>query len=108
VRVFIYSSGSVEAQKLIFRYSDRGDLLSFIEGHFDTTVGGKLEAKSYATIAERIGVAPSHVTFLSDHVGEVHAAADAGMQAVRVQRPGETPPVNDPWTGATVATFTGL
>ena len=108
VRVFIYSSGSVEAQRLLFRYSDRGDLLALIEGHFDTTIGGKLEGKSYATIAGRIGIAPGRVTFLSDHVGEVRAADAAGMQAVRVLRPGEVPPVNDPWTGATVATFTGL
>ena len=108
VRVFIYSSGSVEAQQLIFRYSDRGDLLPLIEGHFDTTVGGKLEAKSYTTIAGRIGVAPSLVTFLSDHVGEVRAATEAGMHGVRVLRPGEVPPANDLWTGATVATFAGL
>jgi enolase-phosphatase E1 len=108
VRVFIYSSGSVEAQKLLFRYSDRGDLLPLIEGHFDTTVGGKLEAKSYAAIAERIGIAPGRVLFLSDHVGEVRASAEAGMQGVRVLRPGEVPPVNDAWTGATVATFTSL
>lgn len=108
VRVFIYSSGSVEAQKLLFRYSDRGDLLPLIEGHFDTTIGGKLEAKSYATIAARIGIVPGRVMFLSDHVGEAYASADAGMQAVRVHRPGEVPLANDSWTGATVATFAGL
>ena len=108
VRVFIYSSGSVEAQKLLFRHSDHGDLLPLLDGHFDTTVGGKLEASSYATIARRIGAAPGDVLFLSDHVGEVRAAAGAGMQAVRVHRPGEVPPTTDPWTGPTVATFTGL
>ena len=27
MRVFVYSSGSVEAQKLLFGYSDKGDLL---------------------------------------------------------------------------------
>jgi len=108
VRVFIYSSGSVEAQKLLFRHTDHGDLLPHLSGHFDTTVGGKLEAKSYATIASRIGVAPDRVAFFSDHAGEVRAAAQAGMRAVHVRRPGEVPPTAELWDGATVSTFAGL
>jgi enolase-phosphatase E1 len=108
VRAFIYSSGSVEAQKLLFRYSDHGDLLPLLSGHFDTTVGGKLEAGSYGSIAQRIGVPAATVTFFSDHVGEVQAADAAGMTAVRVQRPGEVPPTVDGWSGATVAAFDGL
>ena len=50
-RVAIYSSGSVEAQKLLFRYSIFGDLMPWIAGYFDTRTGPKMESASYASIA---------------------------------------------------------
>lgn len=36
------------------------------DGHFDTTLGAKVEGKSYERIAERIGCQPEEVTFLTD------------------------------------------
>jgi enolase-phosphatase E1 len=108
VATYIYSSGSVTAQKLLFRYSDQGDLLPYIVGHFDTLVGPKLEARSYAAIAAALGKPPSSIVFLSDHVGETRAAAAAGMAAMRVLRSGEVPPVIEAWSGPTVATFDAL
>src|SRR3954468_1670478 len=45
-RAAIYSSGSVLAQQLLFRYSEHGDLTPLISAHFDTGVGGKREAAS--------------------------------------------------------------
>lgn len=67
-KVYIYSSGSVEAQKLLFGQSLAGDLLRFIDGHFDTAVGAKQEAKSYESIVEKIGCKPEEVLFLTDIV----------------------------------------
>jgi hypothetical protein len=31
--------GSIAAQKLLFGYSVKGDLLPYFSGHFDTTIG---------------------------------------------------------------------
>uniref|UniRef100_A0A672I3M4 Enolase-phosphatase 1 n=1 Tax=Salarias fasciatus TaxID=181472 RepID=A0A672I3M4_SALFA len=84
--VFIYSSGSVEAQKLLFGYSVDGDVCS--TGHFDTNVGAKVESKSYESIAERIGVPPEEITFLTDVSREAKAAEEAGLNVVLVVRPG--------------------
>lgn len=36
------------------------------DGHFDTTIGAKVDAKSYEKIAERIGCQPEEITFLTD------------------------------------------
>ena len=82
----VYSSGSVPAQKLFFGHSDAGDLTPLFSGWFDTEVGGKREAASYEAIAERIGLAPSEMLFLSDVVEELDAAGLAGMQTVLVDR----------------------
>lgn len=67
-KVYIYSSGSVDAQKLLFGQSLAGDLLRFIDGHFDTAVGAKQEAASYATIVEKIGCKAEEILFLTDIV----------------------------------------
>jgi enolase-phosphatase E1 len=82
----VYSSGSVPAQKLFFGHSDAGDLLPLFDAFFDTEVGGKREAASYARIAARLGVAPDAIVFLSDVVAELDAARDAGLRTVLVDR----------------------
>lgn len=87
-RVFIYSSGSVDAQELLFRHSDAGDLTPLVSGYFDTRAGGKKEAASYRRIAAEIGAAPSSVLFLSDHPDELDAAAGAGMATLGLSRAG--------------------
>ncbi|KAJ1943162.1 enolase-phosphatase E1 [Kickxella alabastrina] len=89
--VYIYSSGSVEAQKLIFGYSDHGDLSELLSGHYDTKVGAKIESQSYLRIAGDIGVVPGRVLFVSDNVLEIRAASEAGMQTVVSVRPGNAP-----------------
>ena len=68
VRIGIYSSGSVLAQKLLFANSTAGDLSRFLSGYFDTAVGAKKEAVSYRRIVEALGVAASRVLFVSDVV----------------------------------------
>ncbi|MCC6918226.1 MAG: acireductone synthase [Alphaproteobacteria bacterium] len=85
-RLDVYSSGSVEAQKLLYGHSDAGDLTPLFGGYFDTRTGPKLEAKSYATIAGLIEHPPADVLFLSDAPGEVAAALNAGMASIRIDR----------------------
>jgi enolase-phosphatase E1 len=88
VPVYIYSSGSVPAQKLLFGYSNHGNLLPYIQGHFDTDIGSQNEKESYSRIAEAIKVSPSDILFLSDNPREIEAAILAGMQAKIVIRKG--------------------
>lgn len=84
--LYVYSSGSVPAQKLLFGHSDAGDLTGLFSGWFDTEVGGKREADSYRRIAEAIGLPASEILFLSDVVEELDAAREAGMETVLVDR----------------------
>lgn len=84
--LYIYSSGSVAAQQLMFGNSDAGDLLELFSGHFDTRIGHKREAGSYRAIAEAIGMPAGEILFLSDVVEELDAARDAGMQTLQLLR----------------------
>ncbi len=86
VKLFIYSSGSVEAQKLYFAHSVAGDMTPLIGGYFDTTTGPKGEAASYLKIAAAIGFAPDAIKFFSDAAIETDAARAAGIDAYRVDR----------------------
>ena len=86
VSLWVYSSGSVEAQRLIFGHSDAGDLAGLFSGFFDTRVGGKREAASYAAIVEAVGVAAGEVLFLSDVAEELDAAEAAGVRTCQVVR----------------------
>lgn len=86
LRLFVYSSGSIAAQKLFFGHSEAGDLLPLFEGFFDTTSGGKREADSYRRILGEIGLAGDEVVFLSDVVAELDAAREAGLHTVLLER----------------------
>lgn len=74
IALYIYSSGSVQAQQLLFQYSDFGDMRYLFKGYFDTAVGAKKEVASYANILKEIGFEPSEVLFLSDVKAELDAA----------------------------------
>ena len=99
----VFSSGSVAAQKLIFGYSEAGDLSIFFSHYFDTNTGGKREAATYPKIAEELGVAAHQILFLSDIREELEAADEAGFQTVQLVRPG-----TDPSWEQTVPDFTTL
>ena len=92
LKLYVYSSGSVPAQKLFFGHTEAGDLAPLFDGWFDTEVGGKRERGSYLRIAESIGLAPPATLFLSDVGAELDAAHGAGMQTVRLCRPPENCP----------------
>ncbi|HSK64009.1 MAG TPA: acireductone synthase [Pyrinomonadaceae bacterium] len=87
----IFSSGSALAQQLLFAHTEAGDLTPFIKNYFDTSVGKKGEAESYRCIAERIGMKPAELLFVSDIVAELAAAREAGMKTVLSIRPGNQP-----------------
>ncbi|CAK9807796.1 Enolase-phosphatase E1 [Anthophora plagiata] len=87
-KVYVYSSGSVEAQKLLFGHSVHGDLLKHFSGYFDTEVGAKEESSSYKNILSKIGAEPSNVIFLTDVVKEAAAAKEAGLSTAIVLREG--------------------
>jgi len=89
LRLYVFSSGSVHAQKLLFGYSDAGDLTPLFSGYFDTTTGNKREAESYRRIAEAIGEDPGAILFLSDIVEELDAAREAGMRTCQLAREGQ-------------------
>lgn len=91
LRIFIYSSGSIEAQKLFFGHTIAGGLLPFFEGHFDTTSGAKIEASSYQAVAKAIGLEPRVICFFSDAIKEIQAADAAGMSVRLTIRPGNAP-----------------
>lgn len=84
--VFVYSSGSIAAQKLYFAHTPAGDLTPDLAGYFDTTTGAKQDAESYRRIVAAIGRPARDLLFLSDVAAELEAAAAAGFQAVQVRR----------------------
>lgn len=88
LKLYVFSSGSVAAQKLIFGFSEAGDLTPLFSGYFDTTTGPKREAVAYTRIAEAIGLPPGDVLFLSDVAAEADAAKAAGMEALLIDRAG--------------------
>lgn len=93
LKMGIYSSGSVEAQKLIFGFSDFGDLNGYFSHYFDTAVGHKREAKSYQNIQQVLDIQADAILFLSDIEAELDAAQAAGLQTIQLVR-GKTEPSN--------------
>jgi enolase-phosphatase E1 len=94
--LYVYSSGSVNAQKLFFGYSQDGDLLPLFSGHFDTLMGGKRETQSYLNILAELqkthaDLNAKDVLFLSDIKEELDAAREVGMQTVWLLREDEIP-----------------
>ena len=86
IDLYVYSSGSVHAQKLLFGHSTYGDMTPLFSNYFDTRIGGKKESASYQAIAEQIGIAPQKILFLSDSLEELDAAKATGMQTLFVKR----------------------
>ncbi|KAL3016613.1 hypothetical protein AAZX31_06G223800 [Glycine max] len=92
IKVYIYSSGSRLAQRLIFGHTNHGDLRKYLSGFFDTTVGNKRETRSYVEISESLGVdKPSDILFVTDVYQEATAAKAAGLEVIISVRPGNAP-----------------
>ena len=84
--LYIYSSGSVYAQKLLFAHTEYGDLTPLFSGYFDTHIGGKKERESYYKIAKQLGIPADQILFLSDIKEELDAAKAAGFQTLWLTR----------------------
>jgi enolase-phosphatase E1 len=84
--LYIYSSGSVYAQKLLFAHTEYGDLTPLFSGYFDTHIGGKKERESYCHIAKQLGIPTDQLLFLSDTKEELDAAKAAGFQTLWLTR----------------------
>ncbi|MBA1272855.1 acireductone synthase [Stutzerimonas azotifigens] len=87
-RLYVYSSGSVQAQKLIFGCSEAGDLTPLFTDFFDTTTGNKREPEAYERIARAVGLPAEQILFLSDVVQELDAARASGMRTCGLSRDG--------------------
>ncbi len=96
LKLYVFSSGSVLAQKLLFGHTAFGDLLPLFTGHFDTAIGNKRETAAYTAIARQIGLPPAEILFLSDVREELDAARNAGMQTTQVLREGVIPAAEHP------------
>lgn len=87
----VYSSGSVPAQKLLFGYSEQGDMTDLFNDYFDTRIGHKREKESYSKIANALTLEPGEILFLSDIEEELDAAKSAGFEVLQLVRPGTIP-----------------
>ncbi|KAG7957276.1 hypothetical protein I3843_11G165600 [Carya illinoinensis] len=108
IKVYIYSSGSRLAQRLLFGNTSYGDLRKYLSGFFDTAVGNKKETHSYVEISESIGVdKPSEILFITDVYQEAVAAKAAGLEVMVSIRPGNGPlPENHGFK--TIKSFSGI
>jgi enolase-phosphatase E1 len=86
IALYVYSSGSIEAQKLLFGHTPFGDLTGLFSGFFDTTTGRKIDPGSYVAIASAIGRPPGSILFLSDSPAELDAARVANLATLWVDR----------------------
>lgn len=95
IPIYVYSSGSVEAQILFFRFNQEGNLLPLFEGFFDTQIGAKQDTASYQAIFSALKqnrtLTPADVLFLSDSEAELDAAKAAGFNTYWLVREGELP-----------------
>ncbi len=103
--LYVYSSGSVHAQKLLFAHTDFGNLTPLFSDYFDTHVGGKQQASSYSHIAESIGLPAEQLLFLSDISEELNAAKAAGFATIQLVRDA---PLDTQATHTQVASFNDI
>lgn len=78
-KICLYSSGSILAQRILFRSTAYGDLTPLIFAFFDTGVGAKTDLESHRKIAQSILHSPHDFLFISDSMTEVTVALDTGM-----------------------------
>jgi len=102
----VYSSGSVQAQKLLYRHTESGDLSPVFSHWFDTRTGAKNDPESYRKITTTLQTQPESVLFISDAIVELVAADQAGMAVVFSLRPGN--PQQDPQHFRAIESFDSL
>jgi enolase-phosphatase E1 len=88
LKLAIFSSGSIAAQKQLFGFSTEGDLTPYFSAYFDTTTGMKRDEQTYHLIVQQLHASANSVLFLSDIPQELEAANAAGMRTLQLVRPG--------------------
>lgn len=104
IALYIYSSGSVLSQQLLFRTVPQGDLTVFIDRYFDTAVGGKKDPESYIKISSMLSRKPEELLFISDSCAEVAAAAISGLKVMLIRREDKSEDSGSPDGSFTVVT----
>ena len=99
LRLSVYSSGSINAQKLLYQHSTFGDLSNFFYQWFDTNVGSKQIEQSYTNIGKTLNANPETIVFISDHKSELSAAKSAGLKVLFSQRDGNPEADNGDYIG---------
>ena len=84
----IFSSGSVNAQKLLFSHSVKGNLSTYFSNYFDTNIGSKRDSDTYSLITKKLALPQNRILFLSDVIEELAAADKAGMKTIQITREG--------------------
>ena len=84
--MYVYSSGSVYAQRLLFGHTEYGDLNTLFKGNFDTNIGAKKDTASYQAIIQQLNLPADEILFLSDVKDELDAAAEAGLRTIWLMR----------------------
>ena len=95
LKLAIFSSGSIAAQKQLFGFSTEGDLTPYFSAYFDTTTGMKRDEQTYQLIVQQLNAPSNSVLFLSDIYQELEAANAAGLRTMQLVRPGTQ--ANWPW-----------
>jgi len=92
VKILIYSSGAVDAQKLLFQNTESGgDLTPLIDGYYDTKIGQKKVKESYVALTLDAEIIPEKTLFVTDILDEAIAAKEAGLQVALSVRKGNAP-----------------
>jgi enolase-phosphatase E1 len=84
----IFSSGSVNAQKLLFSHSVKGNLSIYFSNYFDTNIGSKRDSDTYSLITKILALPSNRILFLSDVIEELAAAEKVGMKTIQIKREG--------------------
>ena len=88
LKLAIFSSGSIAAQKQLFGFSTEGDLTPYFSAYFDTTTGMKRDEQTYQLIVQQLNAPANSVLFLSDIHQELEAAHATGLRTLQLVRPG--------------------
>jgi methylthioribulose 1-phosphate dehydratase/enolase-phosphatase E1 len=110
IKMAVYSSGSKQAQQLLFGNSTEGDLCTYFSAYFDTSVGQKNDADSYKEILLTLGISAAksqEALFVTDVLAEAESAHAAGMQVLLAVRPGNAP-ITSSHSFRTITTFDAI
>ncbi|RWS04270.1 enolase-phosphatase E1-like protein [Dinothrombium tinctorium] len=91
IKLYIYSTGMVVAQQLLFSCSTHGNLLPLFDNYFDATIGAKTDPESFRTIISKLNLYGYQILFITDTYAEARAAVQAGCRALLIIRPGNKP-----------------